>query len=120
MRRDGRDRNAYYREYRKKHHARVRESERKSYANHPRRQFVFEYKKAHPCVDCGESDPVVLDFDHVTGVKVMSIARLLGNKHTIESLLEEIAKCEMRCANCHRRKTVKQFGHYRYISSAAN
>jgi hypothetical protein len=68
------------------------------------REFLRTYLETHPCVDCGESDPVVLEFDHVRGVKennVTTMCRSFGNA----KILKEIAKCEVRCANCHRRKT---------------
>jgi hypothetical protein len=60
--------------------------------------------KLTPCVDCGESDPLVLDFDHVRGEKKFNISQAIG-KVQVALLLEEIAKCDSRCANCHRRKT---------------
>ena len=65
---------------------------------------VFEYLVAHPCVDCGERDPVVLEFDHLRD-KVAGVAQLL-HAHVKWPIVEaEIAKCEVRCANCHRRRT---------------
>jgi hypothetical protein len=71
--------------------------------------YICDYLRKHPCVDCGESDIVVLDFDHVRGTKKNSISRLrLSNG--IKTIQAEIAKCEVRCANCHRRKTARQHG----------
>lgn len=61
------------------------------------------------CVDCGETDPVVLDCDHVRGDKQANIAEMLNDARPWDVILEELSKCEIRCANCHRRKTAKQF-----------
>lgn len=64
-------------------------------------QKIIEYLKIHPCVDCGNPDIRVLEFDHVRGKKrdcVPAIAR----KCSWENTLKEIAKCEVRCANCHK------------------
>jgi hypothetical protein len=70
---------------------------------------ILEYLIAHPCVDCGEADPIVLDFDHrVPATKRSEVARLAGAKPWPQ-VLAEIAKCDVRCANCHRRRTARQF-----------
>jgi hypothetical protein len=69
------------------------------------RTFVFNYLKTHPCVDCGETDPIVLEFDHVRGKKVLDVGKMMNNSYSLKNLQEEIAKCDVRCANCHRRKT---------------
>lgn len=66
------------------------------------------YLKSHPCVDCGETDILVLQFDHIVDKK-FSISKMLGNCHKWEKILEEISKCQVRCANCHTRKTAHQF-----------
>lgn len=73
-------------------------------------QFVLEYLMTHPCVDCGESAPVVLEFDHVKGNKVSSISAMVSAGRAIAVIQAEISKCEVRCANCHRAKTVTQLG----------
>lgn len=65
-------------------------------------QIIEDYLKEHPCVDCGFSNPIALDFDHVRGVKLGSISEMKKDGWSPETLIEEIAKCEIRCANCHR------------------
>jgi hypothetical protein len=74
-------------------------------------KFLFEYFETHLCVDCGETDPVVLDFDHQRD-KQTTISKMIRNQKPIEAIKKEMAKCEVRCANCHRRKTAKDFGWY--------
>lgn len=76
-------------------------------------QYIIDYLLQHPCVDCGESDPIVLDFDH-QGDKSFNISTWYRYQYSMETLNAEIAKCEVRCANCHRRRSAKQFGHLRY------
>lgn len=70
-------------------------------------EFLFAYLKDHPCVDCGEKDVIVLDFDHKENKK-MEISSMSHNCHSIESIKKEIGKCEVRCANCHRRRTSQE------------
>ena len=77
------------------------------------RDMAYEYLSTHPCVDCGEADPVVLDFDHVDPTtKLWTIGKMLSRQAT-PAIEREIAKCVIRCANCHRTRTAKQFGSYR-------
>ena len=76
---------------------------------------LLAYFRSHPCVDCGEADPVVLDFDHVDAAsKSWNIADKVADGWAWRTILAEIAKCVVRCANCHRRRTARQFGWYRY------
>jgi hypothetical protein len=64
---------------------------------------------SHPCVNCGESDVVVLEFDHrVPADKVRDVGGLASRRVWV-SVLKEIEKCDVRCVNCHRRKTARQF-----------
>jgi predicted transcriptional regulator len=60
------------------------------------------------CVDCGERDPIVLEFDHV-GRKRANISKLV-DAASLQRLKEEIAECEVRCANCHRMVTLARHG----------
>ncbi len=76
---------------------------------------VFDYLTAHPCVGCGESDPIVLEFDHrERNDKIGNISDLIT--HSSWKRIEfEIEKCDVLCANCHRRKSATQFGYKRHV-----
>ena len=75
---------------------------------------VLQYLESHPCVDCGETDPVVLDFDHVEAAgKSWNIADKIKDAWGWRTIQAEIDKCVVRCANDHRRRTARQFGWYR-------
>ena len=70
---------------------------------------LFEFLSTRSCVDCGEKDPIVLEFDHRDPKnKFKVIAKMLSGHYSWESVRREIEKCEVRCANCHRRKTYIQ------------
>ena len=70
------------------------------------RKIIEFYSKNH-CVDCGESDPIVLEFDHQNDKKC-DVSTLLMDCWTWGPIKEEIDKCVVRCANCHRRKTAEE------------
>lgn len=75
----------------------------------PKAAYKLDYLRTHPCVDCGESDPLLLDFDHRRGeTKVNDVSRLIWERKW-EIVKAEIAKCDVRCVRCHRRKTAQQF-----------
>lgn len=62
---------------------------------------VFEYLKRHPCIDCSNDDPRVLTFDHVRGEKLGNVSDLAKIPCGLKTLFAEIAKCVVRCFNCH-------------------
>lgn len=66
-----------------------------------RRQFIADYLKDKFCVDCGIENPVVLTFDHARGKKKEAIANMVNRYYPLPVILEEIAKCDIRCFNCH-------------------
>lgn len=74
------------------------------------RRHATEHLLKNPCIDCGETNPLVLDFDHVRGKKVAAVSVLISNATSLKRLKAEIAKCEIRCSNCHRIKTAKEEG----------
>ena len=78
---------------------------------------LIEYLSCHPCVDCGETDVRVLEFDHVRGKKVNSIAKMMHSHCSWSAIEAEIAKCEVRCANCHRIKTNERGRSWRQLFS---
>lgn len=80
-----------------------------------RLEFVLSYLKERGCIDCGEKNPVVLEFDHVRGKKYRTICKMLSRSEPMDRLKKEIKKCDVRCANCHRIKTAKQLNWYEGI-----
>ncbi|KKN73543.1 hypothetical protein LCGC14_0399950 [marine sediment metagenome] len=76
------------------------------------RRFVLDYLLAHPCVDCGEAHPAALDFDHVRGRKRGVISKMAHTGYSLAAIKAEIAKCAVRCSNCHRKRTAKRAGWY--------
>jgi hypothetical protein len=73
--------------------------------------WINDYLRSHPCVDCGEIDPIVLEFDHVSG-KEHNISSMLT--YSLDRIKQEIERCEVRCANCHCRVTHARRGSYRW------
>ncbi len=73
-------------------------------------QLIVDYLSSHPCVDCNEDDIVVLEFDH-NGDKLNNVSSM--SRNSTQRVLEEIAKCDVRCANCHRKKTAIEQQNYR-------
>jgi hypothetical protein len=70
--------------------------------------YVLDFLRINPCVECGERDPVVLDFDHVLP-KNDNISNLARQGASIGRLRAEMDRCVVRCAKCHRRRTAVQF-----------
>jgi hypothetical protein len=70
-------------------------------------RFIVDHLQSATCLDCAERDPVVLDFDHV-GAKRGSVIELAFQEYSIAFLQRQISQCVIRCANCHRRRTIRQ------------
>ena len=77
------------------------------------RAQMYEYLSDKCCIDCGEKDPIVLDFDHRDPKeKTRNVSKFLSGHNSWKSILKEIDKCDIRCSNCHRRKSHKQFKYF--------
>ena len=85
---------------------------RKLQARKAARNFVFEYLLTHPCKECGENDPIVLEFHHLAG-KDLAISVMVSDGYPIPTIQAEIDKTEVLCANCHRKRTAKERGWFR-------
>ena len=86
--------------------------ERKTAAREVAKQYVWDYLSTNPCIQCGESDPRVLEFHH-RGDKDKDVAYFVGGGWSVGRIQEEIDKCDVLCANCHRKLTVEERGWFR-------
>jgi hypothetical protein len=69
------------------------------------RAHLLRYLLAHPCADCGEADPVVLDCHHVDpGRKGGDVSTLVAKGLPWKLVRRELEKTVTLCANCHRRR----------------
>ena len=99
--------------YKKEHYARNKQkyidnaAARKRLTRRKRTEYLIAFFKAHPCLDCGETDPVVLEFDHIGDNKLFEVTQHLAERRW-DDILAEMEKCEVVCANCHRRRTCKR------------
>ena len=98
---------AYNALYSRTHRVTINAQRRKQYR--AQMQLAATIKLARGCLDCGYHEhPSALDFDHRDAqAKRFSIGKQYGAVSN-QKLLDEIAKCDVRCANCHRIKTAKE------------
>ncbi len=72
---------------------------------------VWRHLAQRACVDCGECDPIVLEFDHLRD-KLHDVSYMAVSGFSWHTIQAEIEKCVVRCANCHRRKTARERGYF--------
>src|SRR4051812_29471041 len=82
-----------------------------------RTAFLLEYFEAHPCADCGERDPLVLEFDHLRDKKFEVANGFEWRPWPV--VLAEMEKCDVVCANCHRRRTARRRRSLRVVLTEA-
>lgn len=98
----------YHKKYIRKHYKKDKSyyikkaKERKQKIKH----WYIEYKKSIYCVDCNKNDFRVIDFDHINPKnKFLEVSQMIQRSFAVKRIIDEIKKCEPRCANCHRIKT---------------
>ena len=76
-----------------------------------RAEWLLSLKSGRPCTDCGRIfPPQVMQWDHLPGVpKLGDISNGL-NSRSRDEILDEIAKCELVCTNCHAIRTFQRAG----------
>lgn len=73
------------------------------------RDYINRVKSTCPCVDCGRYyNPWQMDFDHVRGEKKFILAAGSNLGYSMKALKEEMIKCDIVCANCHRNRTYER------------
>ena len=105
---DKKARRSYNSEYSKKWYAKnkkkKKEQAKKSRKRAIRRNriYVEEYKLAHPCPNCEETEPCCLSFHHRDGSeKEGNISDMVNRGYGISRIQREIDKCDVLCLNCH-------------------
>ena len=97
------------RQYSREHYQRNKEKYKAKGHNHEKamRQMVIDLKDGQPCTDCGGSFPhYVLDYDHLDPAdKEDCVGTMVARGLSKKRIVDEIAKCELVCANCHRIRT---------------
>lgn len=104
------DRRSYYKNRDKKlaRHRKWREENKEKSYQISRKTLakVEAIKTENPCLDCRHKfPPECMDFDHVRSEKVDNVSHLVVGRYSWETILNEIAKCDIVCANCHRIRT---------------
>ena len=102
---DSEKRKAYRREWYKNN----KDSEKKHVKNRKTeiRKWINHYKKTLTCSLCQENHPATIDFHHIKG-KDFEIGYMVSNGYSINRIKSELEKCQILCANCHRKEHYKK------------
>lgn len=79
--------------------------------------YIRKYLETHPCEHCWETKPVCLEFHHIDpSTKSFELAYSISQDKSIKKIDEEIAKCMVLCANCHKVVTAKERNRYSFLN----
>jgi hypothetical protein len=85
---------------------------RNTKSKHEKRDFIQKYKEYHGCMDCkGKFPYFVLDLDHRDPNDKKFALNRIHLLTSWEKMVEEINKCDVVCANCHRIRSYEK-GHH--------
>ena len=70
--------------------------------------YTLEHRRSHPCIRCGEDNPLCLSVHHIRGGKIGNVSDLANKGWSIASIDAKIAKCEVICHNCHAIESAEQ------------
>jgi Flp pilus assembly protein TadD len=68
-----------------------------------RHDWLWELKCGLSCIQCGDDDPACLDFHHADPLKKDGAISKLITTASMDRVIEEIEKCDVLCASCHRK-----------------
>lgn len=78
------------------------------------RTNMLAYLSNKACIECGEADMRVLEMDHIDPAqKKFSVSQAVKLGYSWQEVLEELKKCQILCANCHKRRTAEQYQWYK-------
>ena len=90
------------RQYYKEHKNEKRQRDRRT--RKERAQWFRDILSKESCIKCGESDIACLDYHHRNpSEKEGGVGSMVNSFRPKKKILEEIAKCDVLCANCHRK-----------------
>lgn len=77
---------------------------------------LINYLSNKSCAQCKEADIRVLEFDHINPKeKQFNIARAISDGLKWEVIEDEISRCQVLCANCHKKRTASQYNWFKSI-----
>jgi 5-methylcytosine-specific restriction endonuclease McrA len=80
---------------------------------------ILGYLNGRSCARCGIDDLEVLEFDHIERKdKVLSVARMINRCMAWEDIQNELSKCQILCANCHKKKTLRETKYWKFLQQA--
>lgn len=83
--------------------------------------YAYEYLLHNFCVDCGENNPILLQYDHKNPeLKNFSISTGIKEGRSLQEIIEEIKLCDVRCVRCHTLRTSEQFNWHRWYGQLDN